>query len=78
MLRGADPSMVCADFDGYVECEARAAAAYRDAEDWSRRALLNIAGARRFSIDNTVREYASQIWNIRPVSPETRTESSSE
>jgi starch phosphorylase len=74
MLRGPDPYMVCADFDSYVECEARAAAVYGSAEDWSRRALFNIAGARRFSIDNTVREYASQIWNIRPVSPEARTE----
>jgi starch phosphorylase len=70
MLRGPDPYMVCADFDGFVECEARAAAAYRGAEAWPRRALFNIAGARRFSIDNTVREYASQIWNIRPVSSE--------
>jgi len=66
-LRNQDPFMVCADFDSYVACEARAAVAYRDPEQWSRRALLNIAGARRFSIDNTVREYASQIWNIRPV-----------
>jgi starch phosphorylase len=73
MLRGPDPYMVCADFDSYVECEARAAAAYRDAEAWSRRALFNVAGARRFSIDNTVRQYASQIWNIRPVSPEALT-----
>lgn len=74
LLRGPDPYMVCADFDSYVECEARAAAAYREPEEWSRRALLNVAGARRFSIDNTVREYASQIWNIRPVLPEASVE----
>ena len=40
--------MVCADFDAYVAAEARAADAYRDRIDWSRRALLNIAGASRF------------------------------
>ena len=66
-LRSFDPFMVCADFDSYVATEARAAAGYRDPEQWSRQALLNIAGARRFSIDNTVREYASQIWHVRPV-----------
>ena len=39
--------MVCADFDAYVAAEARAAEVYRDRVDWSRRALLNIAGASR-------------------------------
>jgi len=74
-LRYVDPFRVCADFGSYVECEARAAAAYRNEEAWSRRALFNIAGARRFSIDNTVREYASQIWNIRPLRAEVPAES---
>ena len=66
-LRGGDPYMVCADFDAYVACEARAAAAYADKRDWSRRALYNIAGASRFSSDATIRQYAAEIWNLKPV-----------
>ncbi len=66
-LRGRDPYMLCADFDGFATAEARAAAAYRDARDWSRRALHNIAGASRFSSDNTIRQYASEIWGLQPI-----------
>ena len=69
-LRYHDPYMVCADFDDYVATEARAAEAYRDPLDWSRRALLNIAGASRFSSDETIRQYASEIWGLQPVAVE--------
>jgi starch phosphorylase len=66
-LRGYDPYMVCADFDAYVAAEAAAAEAFRDEHDWARRALLNIAGASRFSSDETIRRYAAEIWNLQPV-----------
>jgi len=66
-LRWDDPFMVCADFDAYVAAEARAAACYLNPRDWSRRALLNIMGASRFSSDATIRKYASEIWDIHPV-----------
>jgi starch phosphorylase len=65
-LRGHDPYMVCADFDGYVDAEARAATAYRNPRAWSRRALFNIIGGSRFSSDDTIRRYASEIWGIQP------------
>ena len=66
-LRWGDPYMCCADFDAYLACEARAAAAYEDQRTWCRRALANIAGASRFSSDATIRAYASEIWGLRPV-----------
>jgi starch phosphorylase len=66
-LRYDDPFMVCADFDAYLAAEARAADAYRDPTDWSRRVLHNIAGASRFSSDETIRQYAAEIWGLRPV-----------
>jgi starch phosphorylase len=66
-LRAHDPYMVCADFDGYVATEERAALAYEDKMAWSRMALHNIAGASRFSSDATIRQYASEIWNVSSV-----------
>jgi glycogen phosphorylase len=66
-LANDDSYLVCADFDAYVAGEARAAEAYRDPRGWSRRALFNIAGASRFSSDATIRQYASEIWNLNPV-----------
>jgi starch phosphorylase len=69
-LRYSDPYMVCADFEDYVATEARAAEVYRDPLDWSRRAVFNIAGASRFSSDETIRQYASEIWGLQPVAVE--------
>ena len=66
-LRYGDPYMVCADFDAYLACEARAAAAYEDPNAWSRHVLHNIAGGSRFSSDATIQKYASEIWGLRPV-----------
>jgi len=66
-LRQHDPYLVCADFDDYVTTEARAAELYRDPIEWSRRALHNIAGASRFSSDETIRQYAAEIWGLHPV-----------
>ena len=35
------------------------------------RALLNIAGASRFSSDDTIRRYADDVWGLRPVAVDT-------
>jgi starch phosphorylase len=66
MLHG-DPYFVLADFDAYVDAHARAASDYEDREAWSRRAILNVARMGPFSSDRTIREYASEIWGIKPV-----------
>ena len=39
---------------------------YRDQEEWSRKAVLNIAASRNFSSDRTIAEYASDIWHVEP------------
>lgn len=66
-LRHHDPFMICADFDAYRAAEQRALADYGDKRAWTRRALLNIAGSARFSSDETIRQYADEIWNVSPV-----------
>jgi starch phosphorylase len=66
-LRRRDTYLVCADYDEYAAAEAHAARAYEDPRDWTRRSLLNIIGASPFSSDNTIRQYADEIWGIRAV-----------
>jgi starch phosphorylase len=61
-----DPYMLLADFDSYVSCQQRVAAAYRDAEAWTRMSILNVARMGRFSSDRTIQEYADQIWGVKP------------
>jgi len=61
-----DHYLVCADFDGYVACQERVAAAYRDQTRWTHMVVHNIANSGRFSSDRTIREYANEIWKTRP------------
>ncbi len=51
----------------YMACQERVDALYRDPEEWSRRAILNVADMGKFSSDRTIREYADRIWNVKPV-----------
>ena len=65
MLHG-DPYFVLADFDDYVATFERASRDYADREAWSRRAILNVARVGPFSSDRTIRQYAEEIWGIKP------------
>jgi len=62
-----DDYMLLADYRSYVDCQQRAGEAYRDAEGWSRKSILNVARMGRFSSDRAIREYCDEIWRVRPV-----------
>jgi starch phosphorylase len=62
-----EPFLVLADFAAYCAAQDRVDALYRQTEEWSRRAVLNMVGMGYFSSDRSVREYADRIWNIRSV-----------
>ncbi|MFN2138505.1 MAG: glycogen/starch/alpha-glucan phosphorylase [Candidatus Promineifilaceae bacterium] len=62
-----DQYMVCADYQTYIECQARAAAAYEDQEQWTRMSILNTARCGFFSSDRTMRQYAADIWKAAPL-----------
>jgi starch phosphorylase len=64
-----DRYFVCADFEAYVAAQERVAELYRQPEEWSRRAILNVARMGRFSSDRAVHEYAERVWNVKPVIP---------
>ncbi len=63
----ADPYMCLADFDAYRYEFDRATADFGDGREWARRSLVNIARSGRFAADNSIRNYAENIWHIRPV-----------
>jgi starch phosphorylase len=62
-----DHFLLLADYVSYIACQERVDALYRDREQWSRRAILNVAGMGRFSSDRTIREYAETVWKVKDV-----------
>ena len=66
-LLDLDTYMLLADFQSYVDCQARVSQAFVDQDNWAKMAILNIARMGKFSSDRTIREYASEIWRTAPV-----------
>jgi starch phosphorylase len=66
-LLHCDEYFLLADFASYVEAQERVSTEYEYRSLWGRKATLNIARMGQFSSDRTIREYAEQIWNLRPV-----------
>ena len=66
LLWGGDHYLLLADYESYVAAQARVDALYREPAQWVRCAIANVAGMGAFSSDRTIREYASQIWNVQP------------
>jgi starch phosphorylase len=65
LVRG-DRYRLLADLTDYTATQSKVAALYRDAEAWSRKALLNVAHSGKFSSDRTIAEYAAGIWRAGP------------
>jgi len=66
LLTHGDHYMHLADLKSYLEADERLCAVYADRDDWTRKAILNVAGSGKFSSDRTIAEYATQIWNVKP------------
>jgi starch phosphorylase len=66
LLTGGDHYQLLADYDAYVQAQARVDALFVDEQAWARAAIANVAGMGPFSSDRTIRAYAREIWQIEP------------
>ena len=66
LLWGGDHYQLLADYETYLEAQARVDALFRDPQAWARSVVLNVCGMGVFSADRTIREYAREIWHIEP------------
>ena len=71
-LLSSDDYMLLADYESYIDCQARVDEAYRDESDWTRKSILNTARVGHFSSDRSIREYC-RIWQVTPLSPRAAT-----
>ena len=68
LMEGGDRYFLLADYRPYVNAQAKVSALYRHRRLWARQAILNVARMGRFSSDRAIREYARDIWHIKPLS----------
>ncbi|HZE92938.1 MAG TPA: glycogen/starch/alpha-glucan family phosphorylase, partial [Rhizobacter sp.] len=66
LLWHGDHYLLLADYDAYVQAQQRVDTLYRDSSAWAARAIANVAGMGVFSADRTIRQYAKEIWHIKP------------
>ncbi|GFI61635.1 glycogen phosphorylase [Clostridiales bacterium] len=69
-LLGSDRSdvyFVLKDFASYVEAQRRLDRIYKDKDAWGRIAVINTAKSGKFSSDRTIKEYADEIWGLKPL-----------
>ncbi len=63
----ADPFMCLADFDSYLYAYNSATKDYGNRELWSRKSLVNTATSGIFASDNSITNYAENIWHAKPI-----------
>ncbi len=61
-----DRFMALADYQAYMDAQARVDRAYADQEQWTRSAILNVARSGYFSSDRSMDDYIDRVWHTRP------------
>ena len=66
VVNGNDQYYLLLDYASYVEAKLQANRDYADKMTFGRKCLVNVASAAKFSSDRTIRQYAEEIWHIKP------------
>lgn len=60
-----DEYFLLEDFTSYVAAQEKIDQLYRDKGKWARMSLINIATSDKFTSDDTIEQYAKEIWNLK-------------
>lgn len=69
LLKGADwhepdAYYLIKDFDGYRKAQQDVNDKFKDKQSWARMCWMNLANAGKFSSDRTIKDYATDIWDV--------------
>ena len=67
LLQHGDHYLLLADYASYIACQQQVETAYRDQQQWVKKAILNVANMGKFSSDRTIMQYAEKIWDAKQV-----------
>ncbi|WP_445489310.1 glycogen/starch/alpha-glucan phosphorylase [Niallia sp. 03133] len=62
-----DQYFVLKDFHSYAKIQEEVNTTYKDQQKWLQMCAVNIAKSGHFSSDRTIKEYADDIWKIKPL-----------
>ena len=62
----ADHYFLLMDYESYLHQKLQVNKDYADRMAFGRKCLWNVASAAKFSSDRTIRQYAEEIWHIKP------------
>ena len=62
----ADHYYLLLDYASYIEQKLNVNRDYADRMAFGRKCLMNVASAAKFSSDRTIRQYAEELWHIKP------------
>ena len=69
-LLDRDEYLLFADYQSYLDEQARVSQAFGDVGTWTRMSILNAARMGYFSSDRSIQEYCDKIWDAKPVKVE--------
>lgn len=49
-----------------LDLQAKVDKTFVDREKWTKMSIMSTAGSGKFSSDRTIRQYADDIWHIKP------------
>ena len=67
LVNFGDHYQLLADYRSYIDTQDKVDELYKTPNEWTHRAVMNIANMGYFSSDRTIQEYADEIWNIKAV-----------
>ncbi|MGL4369602.1 MAG: glycogen/starch/alpha-glucan phosphorylase, partial [Spirochaetota bacterium] len=67
LLDHGDQYLLMADYSAYIKCQEEVSKTYIDREKWITMSIMNVARIGKFSSDRTIKQYADEIWNAKPL-----------